>query len=170
MLLYVGTEFSATKERLETALKKAVEFRVDKIKSAAEKGQTFLGIKTKPVVEMDLKKAYRLLEVTKKKDFFRLEKIATEKATNWMLGKRPYMTFRNKRFKSRINKVGNKTLKIPNFIWLEDGSFYFEYELPNNTLYYDDIEINENPELDIQIAVAHCFLESMLTNKILTPK
>lgn len=161
---YVGTEFSVTRERLETVLAKAKQFRDQHVLLASENGQTFLKPIEEPAITMTADRALEILQKEKESRIDRLDQIAVEKAARWLSEKRLSMTFRNNRFKAKEAVVKGHRVKIPDFIWLEGDEWQFEFELPNGTLHQDFLPLSAHPKEDLERAMADCFLESMLVS------
>lgn len=163
-LFYVGTEFSANEERLRWALNEALRFRREHLSFAAANGQTFPRLRKQPRLEVDIERVFEVLRYHKEQHVEKLDEIAIEKASRWMAQKRLYMTFRNYRFYAKQTEFGYTKLKVPEFIWLEEGLWHCEYPLPDGEVHYEQIPVSKDPVSDITRLIADCFFESMMTS------
>lgn len=163
-LIYVGTEFSASEERLRAALNEALKFRRQHYAYAAANGQTFPKIRKQPRLNVTIEQAYSMLEERKARHSERLDQLAIEKADRWMSQKRLYMTFRGYRFTAKRKSILNMDVKVPEFVWIEGNRWHCDYPLPDGGDYLSDIPMSENPVSDITRLMADCFLESMMTS------
>lgn len=160
---YVGTEFSVTEDRLRWALNEAFKFRNQRIAYAKSNGQVFPKFKKPPRLDVDVQRAYDLLQHEKKRHQGRLREISMDKASRWMDELRLYKTFRGNRFYSTRQTVQGCSLKVPDFIELKGDEWICDFDLPDGSSYYDEVPLSSDPQSDVTRLIADCFYESMVT-------
>lgn len=164
LIVSLGTEFSLTPKRLQAGLMRAVAFRKERIRMARESGQLIpAGLENELAPALEMSDVIDALKDTKERLSHQHVVAVERRVTQFMDSKRPMCEFRFKPIRKKHLYLEAETIRVPDFIDIENDALYFSFRLPDGSLYGDRVECSDSIEEDIKEIMRDCFHESIMT-------